>query len=603
MPTAEQVQTLAQRGIHEAEIAHMLDCSPATVRRLLKPRTAPVQRQGRPAVATLTDEQATEVASTALRMAANTDDTVPTRMAFRLFAAESPNCPEDLRKFILARERLPEAMVRQVRSRITPEQLEMHRGRKRSKLHVFTVQRSLTRRDEEGHDHDLRAMDLITADDAHFNVGFYYPCDDVRIPGVEKFGVRAARAQNLVFADIATGRIISQAIIARYSDAYNQRDIRWAMMRLLRDHGVPRFGFYFERGAWASRELSYACDHIGSPIRHAYSAKGKSLIEHKFNEHQRVMSAKLRVNFGRTRGEFDWAGKDWCAVREGKVHPRELGYLPVEEFMQVVDESWSFLNEIPMHGQLYKGIPDETWERHLAEDEPARAATAADLWQFTPERHEATIRGGQVTAKCSDSGIVYYFTAPWFAALGNGYKVTVCFDPSDPERAAIINREIGARAKVRGHVCSHAPELAAQWNDAQMSQGLRFGELIGVAEFNERSPFINEDWKSLRTTLKKRSEYYRYSRMLYRQLVPGRRRGAYADEWRNGKGDASRMEVGTTAPVEITSSSRITTAPANPTTVRGLGLHDIPRIDRESVAVPSQGDRRPTVAEELFGKF
>jgi hypothetical protein len=609
-PTTEQVLTLSRTGLAADLIAARLGCSLSTVRRLMMDgaRSPVAKRIGRPALYDGDDVPEDFIGRVARR--ANEAATRPglVELPLHIFAAamEDPTALDPGLHQRIMRDGgrgLPDALMRRIRERIPSSTQQWVRGPKARKLFLSTTRRSLAYRDWEGVTAALRAHDVITADDAHFNQGFFHVCPDPVDRCAERFGVRACRAQNLVFADVATGRIIYQAIVLRYTDAYNQRDIRWVLARLLRRFGLPRLWLHLEHGAWASKELVESCRMVGLDVRFASSAKGKSLIEGKFNIHQKLVAGLAPgLNLGRTR-DFDFAQKTWCDIRAGRLHPKDAGYLPVEDFFSVAERAWQLVNARKMCGDLYHWVPDEKWEAQMAEDvaqsRAPRAITDRDFAQMLPERRKVcvgTTQHGHVVLHCAEAGEdSLSFRADWMDALDRGYEVTVCFDPLEPDRAAIFNAERGARAVTRGFLCERDAALRAQWETPQLTQGLADGEFIGWARAVDRVPMFNDHLASLRSSMAERKSRRAYVRRMASAVA---KFGAKADElrtdeWQDGSGKAARVEA----------PSRLKLSAATPNLFRGT-----PDVQQAPPRLPIKKDGEairggmPTLLERITGE-
>ena len=61
------------------------------------------------------------------------------------------------------------------------------------------------------------------------------------------------RGQTIVFIDLRTTRILG--LLLHSEKTYNARIIRSLITRVADEHGLPRKGFYFERGLWKSARL------------------------------------------------------------------------------------------------------------------------------------------------------------------------------------------------------------------------------------------------------------------------------------------------------------------------------------------------------------
>jgi hypothetical protein len=176
------------------------------------------------------------------------------------------------------------------------------------------------------------------------------------------------------------------------------------------------------------------------------------------------------------------------------------------------------------------------WALHTA-SHPMKKPSVEESYRLLPTQSEVTVRGGHVAVKSSEHGAVFYFYHDAFARLGDGYKVTVCCDPAQPEiGAAILNREIGARAAVNPQAAVEGRPYGAQ-------------DLICVAEAVDRVPQFSatREWDD-RESFERRKRYREQCRLQYRAIMPfgrGQATAAKVTEHRDGRGNVAVAESGT----------------------------------------------------------
>jgi hypothetical protein len=132
------------------------------------------------------------------------------------------------------------------------------------------------------------------------------------------------------------------------------------------------------------------------------------------------------------------------------------------------------------------------------------------------------IRGGFVTVTIG--GDRFAFTNPEvFAELGSGYRVIVCFDPTDPQQGAAI--------------LSAAPT-------SNSHQSLKVGQYLCQAGYSEASAMFLGPEASCDGNIELRKRYNRAFRAYF--TTPGilGRKGVRADEARDGRGNVQRIEQG-----------------------------------------------------------
>jgi hypothetical protein len=497
------------------------------------------ERCGRKPLAVLSPDHQAHVQRLVIDTDPNTGDRISVSLALRIFA-QSDKCPEDVAAAILkprkSKHTLTPTLKRQ--AKITAESKQLHRGDKNFALNGYSQPRSLTWIDLDGSEKQILGGDIFEPDDMTLNQPWFVEWHDPADPCSAKFGVRLLRGQLLVIIDVGTQRILGFLLLARQKDSYRAEDIWSWFGQIFRDYGLPRVGIRMERGIWESRAihglpiLDETWTHerrigglsdLGVRKIASFSPKTKS-IESLFNSLQKVLGV-MGVQVGRKRGEFEKATRDYLACRAGKKHPADCGFLHADEVAKRVANACMFLNGDCREGEVYRGIPDELWMRHV-EATPLRAIDPRHAWIFMREKRPLTIGSscpGMVRARYADHECSYYFTNPeLFASLGRGYRVITCFDPAAPELGAVIfNNEAGAR----DHLNFGA------------------GALLGTAEFVDRVPqFSALEGFDDEIGYERRRRFTAQCRAAYRAIpLPGHR-GASATVARDGRGNESRIE-------------------------------------------------------------
>ncbi|MFO1461242.1 MAG: hypothetical protein U1G08_17800 [Verrucomicrobiota bacterium] len=231
------------------------------------------------------------------------------------------------------------------------------------------------------------------------------------------------------------------------------------------------------------------------------------------------MSATF-VNIGRKRGEFERAAKKLVQAHAGVKHPRDLGFIGQADLADRMAAAMMKCNGMVKEGRLQNGVPDEKWARAVAEN-PLPKLDPEKLWIFLPERRELQIRGGHVVPEIG--GQVFPFCHPeLFAALGNGYRLTVHFDPAEPTLgAAILNNE--------------APE------SSKNSEAWRIGEVLGLADYMGFAPQFAAH-ASFNPTTEARKKFNRFVATAYRGTGLFGAGAGKADSMRDGAGRVAEIE-------------------------------------------------------------
>ncbi len=564
---AERARALLADGLHLSRVAARLGVSDGTIRRVLAGPApeAGAARLGRPPVAELPARLLARVTRSAMHMSPNCSDRLRTRGAFEIVTMPGfltgDETDDELACIALIRERLAEgrelplAMRRQVRTMVTPEALKHMRGGNRARLEGFARHRRFVIADEFGGETRLLAMHAWTGDDMTLNYPFWYECTARGDACAERFGKRVSRAQLLVLTDIATGFIIGFLIVAKRSDGYNQRDVMALCQRAMMAHGKP-LETLFERGVWKGAQITSALHYAGINPHTARLARSKP-IERIFGLFQERMPGIItalglgweKFNLGRYADDYRDNQKIWCLLRNGKIDPEQLGIPHISEMHRVCGLVFDHLNQRRVCGRQIDGIPQILWEQQGA---PAVAAPRpladAERWMFSRGHSEGQVRQGNVEVVNSDFGKAWWlFSAPWFAGLGERYRLTVKFDPADPSAgAAIFNREEGARAKVRSYLESNWPvTFGGRWTAGQRDAGLAPGELIGVAQLCPESPYFAKcKTREMEVLGRLAAEHEKFARIQCSILGPrGTRLAAYT-EAHDGKGNSRKLETG-----------------------------------------------------------
>lgn len=502
----------------------------------------PQQRKsGRKPLAELTDGEWQQVQQLVLQ----TDPTdgkckrVNVSLALRLYA-QRPECRPELREAILKPRRSKHTITPTLKrqARVRPEEKDRFRGEKTFQLNHLTQPRGLFYIDNQGREQNLVPGICFEGDDMHLNEPFWVEWDDPADPCAAAFGVRAFRAQLIPWLDVGSGRFVAYSMVLRYSDAYRARDLRWSLNHLFQSVGVPEM-LRLERGVWDAKIINeIETDARLCRITHATGPKSK-FIENRFNSLQKLLSTR-GVHVGRRRGEFEEAGKDWIACRQGRLDPRDAGFASLESINESIEWAFHFLNNDPMEGRIYgcsnaqaihqlpSWVPDDIWSKHIGPD-GLRRPTLEEGWRMMPEIREVSIRSGMVQCKGAEYGATYHFHHPDFAKVGRDYRVKVAFDPADPTSgAAILNREPRQGARNR--------------------EGWPENHLICLAEHVADVPqFSMEAGRYFGGQTKR---YTQLCRMLYREIVPFglARKRRTVDHARDGRGNSAELVQTSSSP-------------------------------------------------------
>lgn len=378
--------------------------------------------------------------------------------ALRLFARE-PECPEGLRSKLLA-GKFP-TPLKAFLAQLTPEAEAVVRGSKHATLAGPTGHKDRAVRTiglPDGRRARLPANWTVVWDDMSVNQPYWVEGPD---------GNPILCRQSLISRDLATGRWQTVELVARVRDAYTAADILRSVRRYCELYGVPR-ELHLEQSVWASNaisgwrvdegggiheetiqrpgmaeeekaNLSRGLEALGITLTYQWSARGKAMLEGGFNVLQRYLAAMTRdmVNVGRHAGEFERAAREVRRVKAGVIHPKDAGFPHANALMARILECFDFLNSLVPDGR--DASPEQSYQSDQGTYQ-GRMLTAMDKAAFLPQVSQQTIRGAAVWPQAD--GRQFCFRSEELVRLGDGYQVTVRWDPTDPSLgAAIYNRE------------------------------------------------------------------------------------------------------------------------------------------------------------------
>ncbi len=386
--------------------------------------------------------------------------------------AKSAKCTRpELREIILrhrkSKHNMPEWLMRAATLSPT-EQLRQH-GPRRYQLHGFTVKRNGLEAMEDGSERIIEAGDWWLFDDMSQNTPFWFEnvMGDADDELARKQKVSICR-QSLMAMDLRSGRWLGCELVGRSRDSYRAEDILRFFFRLFKLYGTPRRGVILENGIWRckviageqTKEVTLSEEEkekvigglraLGIEVRHAINAKGKALIESAFRHYQNLVSAMVdALNIGRGRGDRERDAAKFQRARAGIVHPSEVNMLHIDKLNTEMARVMAFFNAERKEGDIQNGVPDEVWNQSLAAAS-LRAMPMEKLHVLMPAQRELKIRGGHVWPTVN--GRTLGFINPeQFAILGDGYRLRVHFDASEPSLGAWVFNAETSTLNTEGH--------------------------------------------------------------------------------------------------------------------------------------------------------
>jgi hypothetical protein len=388
-------------------------------------------------------------------------------LALEVFA-DSPHCPEPISEAIKNAKTPYQAPLSLFRAaNVTPEVQALYHGPRQAQHIGFKSRHNNLVMDPITKElRPLRAGDIYISDDMSRNKPFWFELpehDRITRQGrgdklAAKHGVAIGR-QTLCTID-ATGKVLGISLIGCARDAYNAADVLRHFRQIYTVNGKPSLAHTLEKGVWASDAIdgtSVVCDNdekarlighlsqLGFEVQHAHTSEGKALIETFFNHFQKFQSGiAAGVDIGRFRGENERQTKLIQRVQAGTLHPRDAGLEHISEAMENDIAAMNKCNNREKFGRIQYGVPEQRWIVDTSKH-PLRKLLPSENGVFMPTKLETKIREGHLEKKIG--GTTYRFTiSSLFAQLGDGYRLFMCFDETNPQDGAeLYNLETGSR--------------------------------------------------------------------------------------------------------------------------------------------------------------
>jgi hypothetical protein len=444
-------------------------------------------------------------------------DTGSTTAALRLYA-QSDRCRPELAEAILDPSRTSKHSIPpSIRAAVTTSKAldDAHRGPRALSLRGMWTPRK----------NDILPGDIFTSDDTTPIWAWWVPwVTSKEYP----FGVKVLQGQFLPILDIASQKILTFVIIAREASSYRACDI-WSLFGHTFDAiGVPRLGFQLERGSWEANvirgeEVDYqegevslsrrlgglrqlpsnwtdwheakysagALKTAGEGARApqfpktlqtwtSYLPKSKS-IEAAFNRMQ-TLEGTLWGCLGRNqqRNPYEKTKKIFEACKRGAADPREH-FLSGQEMAEKLRAILNYLNNEPMEGEVFHGVPAQIFDQAMTERPLFRMQE--DL-AYLYRRDWKTLQIAQgyarvrLTHPITGQRYSLFYSNPGVFAGHEGDRVIVYYDRENFDRPAQI---IDARGEflceaeyvdrvgsfLEGDISGH--EMRRTWRNAVMS--------------------------------------------------------------------------------------------------------------------------------------
>lgn len=313
---------------------------------------------------------------------------------------------------------------------------DIHHGPRQDKLngaHIF--------RDWSG----VASGDWYQADDFTFPIYFSVP------DGHGWFTLM--RGQVLKMIDVRTTRILGFVMISERN--YNANAIRSLITQVADEYGLPRKGFYFERGIWESAkilkgdtsagplswgETELGLREFGLDFKHSNLPRSKP-VERVGGATQNLMEG-LPGYVGRNEmtEKFERVQKLKLQVESRKLHP-DGHFMTEDQTVNKYQELFEHYNATLQQGKMLPGLsPDEAFEKFRNQSDPPIKFSAGCRYLLAHHKRPVQVTNNGITLRFGKQ--VYNYRNEETGKL-RGQKVLAWFNPESPEMLTVtdLNRK------------------------------------------------------------------------------------------------------------------------------------------------------------------
>lgn len=302
---------------------------------------------------------------------------------------------------------------------------DVHHGPRQAKLNGPHIERDWS---------GVSAGDWYQADDCTLPIYYYEPDD--------KGWFTLWRGQFLLMIDVRTTRALAYALLSDRN--YNSLAIRTLITRTCDDHGLPRRGFYFERGIWQSSkilagdkcaplslpEAELGLRSLGLEFRHSNLPRSKP-VERVLGAAQSLMEG-LPGYCGRDErhDKFERVQKLMLDVKSRKADPREH-FMSADAWLDKLDEICAAYNADPQEGKMLAGqSPAAAFDTMQRPGDPPVKFDAACRYLLAHHRRPVRVTGNGVRLQFGKNVFIYRN-----AATGRliGQELLAWFNPETPD--------------------------------------------------------------------------------------------------------------------------------------------------------------------------
>ncbi len=337
---------------------------------------------------------------------------------------------EDLAAYYLANPARKSYVPRRIIDAVKPEvemMEDIHHGPRQAKLNGAHISRDWS---------FVSASDWYQADDCTLPI-FYYEADDIG-------GFTLWRGQFLLMIDLRSTCILGYVLLS--SRNYNALAIRTLMTKVCDAHGLPRKGWYYERGVWerskiitggkrfqpalSNAETEGGLRDLGLRFIHANLPRSKP-VEFVLGQFQNLLEG-LPGYCGRDErhDRFERVQKLKLAVENGKQHPAGH-FLSAEEWDARLNELCAQYNAQPQQGKMTLGLsPEDALARFQNAEDPCIRLDARCRYLLAHHRRPVRVTRNGITLRFGKQ--VFNYRGAQTGPL-IGQTVFAWFNPETPE--------------------------------------------------------------------------------------------------------------------------------------------------------------------------
>ena len=313
---------------------------------------------------------------------------------------------------------------------------DIHHGPRQDKLNGAHISRDWS---------GVAAMDWLCGDDATLEVYWYVPDG--------KGWWTLMRGQFLPMIDVRSLRVLGFGL--RPEKSYNAAMIRTLITRVCDEHGLPRKGFYFERGIWANSRLLKG-DASADPFSWSETELGLRSLGLRFVHSRLPRSKPIERVIGALQdlmeGEPGYVGPDEMherfervqkaklQVAAGKVHPSEHFY-SLDEWEARLEAISVQYNTTPQGGKMTEGLsPDDAFFKFRKADDPPIKLPPSCRYLLAHHKRPLKVTSNGITLRFGNQA--YNYRNEETGRL-RGQMVLAWFNPELPETLTVtdMNRE------------------------------------------------------------------------------------------------------------------------------------------------------------------